>query len=331
MLIPPRYRLTTKISELLSSIEASKAVIDAVTIPTEIELNIRRQSTLKSSLYSARIEGSPLTLDEVENASAKDKNKLEIFNILKGLNWIKDKERKNITQKDLLTLHQITMKGLIDEENLGKFRKNMEAIFNSAGIAIYMPPPPRLIETNLERLFKYLTSEKESFVPIKAAMAHYSFEKIHPFLDGSGRVGRLLIQLVLNFYGYGMKGLLSLEEYLENHRAEYYRMLEEPEKDVTDYLEFMLEAVANSAENAKNIVLARQQDFLPEELLLPRRTEMVRLIREQKIINFDSIKRRFMNVNARTLRYDLKKLQEAGFIQKLGTTRGVYYTLNKNK
>ena len=128
-----------------------------------------------------------------------------------------------------------------------------------------------------------------------------------------------------------MKGLLSLEEYLENHRAEYYRMLEEPEKDVTDYLEFMLEAVANSAESAKNIVLARQQDFLPEELLLPRRTEIVRVVREQKIINFDSIKRRFMKVNVRTLRYDLKKLQEAGFIQKLGTTRGVYYTLNKNK
>ena len=116
MLIPPGYRLTAKISELLSSIEASKAVIDSVAIPTEIELNIRRQSTLKSSLYSARIEGSTLTLDEVENASAKDKNKLEIYNILKALNWIKDRKRKTVAQKDILILHQITMKGLIDEE-----------------------------------------------------------------------------------------------------------------------------------------------------------------------------------------------------------------------
>ena len=61
MLIPPKYNLTPQISELLSSIEASKQIIDSVTIAPEIELNIRRESTLKSSLFSARIEGNSLT------------------------------------------------------------------------------------------------------------------------------------------------------------------------------------------------------------------------------------------------------------------------------
>ena len=328
MLIPPKYRLTPKISGLLSSIEASRQVIESISIPPEVETNIRRQSTLKSSLYSARIEGNTLVLDELDNLSSSDKKKLEVLNILKSLNWIHDKKKKKITLADILMLHKITMVKLIDSENLGKFRKNMEAIFNSAGIAIYMPPPPRFVRSLMQKLLRYAGSPKEKFIPIRACLAHYSFEKIHPFLDGSGRVGRLIIQQILSMSSYGMKGILSLEEYLDNHRSQYYRMLEEPEKDATDYLEFMLEAIAETAKKAKETVLEKQKPQI-EDFLLPRRAEILRLINEQKIINFEQIKRRFSKVNERTLRYDLKKLQEQGLIRKLGTTRGVYYQINE--
>ena len=255
MLIPPKYRLTSKISELLSSIEASREVIESVSIPPEIEMNIRRASTLKSSLFSARIEGNTLILDDLSKIPSKDEKKIEVSNILKGLNWIYDKKRNKITASDILNLHKITMKNLIDRENLGKFRRNMEAIFNSSGIAIYMPPPPRLVNLFIEKLINYVNSPVEGFIPIRAVLSHYSFEKIHPFLDGSGRVGRLLMQLVLNANGYGMKGVLPLEEYLDDNRSEYMRMLEEPEKDATDYLEFMLTAISESGEMAKKIFL----------------------------------------------------------------------------
>ena len=211
MLIPLGYKLTPKISELLSSIEASREVIESISIPPEVETNIRRQSTLKSSLYSARIEGNTLVLDELDNLSSSDKKKLEVLNILKALNWINARKKKNITLTDILMLHKMTMAKLIDSKNLGKFRKNMEAIFNSAGIAIYMPPPPRFISNLMQRLLRYAVSSREKFIPIRACLAHYSFEKIHPFLDGSGRVGRLFIQQILSVNDDGMKGILSLE------------------------------------------------------------------------------------------------------------------------
>src|SRR3989344_2005699 len=324
MLIPPKYRLTPKISELLSSIEASREVIESISIPPEVETNIRRQSTLKSSLYSARIEGNTLVLDELDNLSSSDKNKLEVLNILKALNWINARKKKKITLADILMLHKITMANLIGYENLGEFRRNMEAIFNSAGIAIYMPPPPRLVSSLMQKLLRYAGSSREKFIPIRSCLAHYTFEKIHPFLDGSGRVGRLFIQQILSMNNYGMKGILSLEEYLDNQRSEYYRMLEEPEKDATDYLEFILEAIAETAEKGKRVILEKQKPQI-EDFLLPRRAEILRLIKEQKMINFNQIKRRFLKVNERTLRYDLKKLQDQGLIRKLGTTRGVYY------
>ncbi len=327
MLIPAKYFLTPKISQLLSSIEASKEVINSVTIPPEIEVNIRRQSTLKSSLFSARVEGNILTMDELIKKPSKDQKRLEVFNILKGLNQIYQRSSRDLTGKILLDLHKLVMHGLINSQDLGSFRKDVGAIFNSAGIAIYLPPRPSQIPSLINKLIVFSNSSKEQFVPIRACLAHYSFEKIHPFLDGNGRVGRLLLQAILQKGGYGMKGLLPIEEYLDNHRSEYYQALEDTEKDVTDYLEFMLEAIADTAQRSKDIVLEKQQ-VEAEDYLPLRRLEILNIIKDHSIINFDTIRRRFLDVPERTLSYDLKKLQDGGFIKKRGATKGVYYEIS---
>lgn len=229
--------------------------------------------------------------------------------------------------KDVVTLHKTTMDGLVDYENLGKFRKEVSAIFNSAGIAIYMPPPPRQIDPLMVKLLNFANSQKERFVPVRACLAHYSFEKIHPFLDGNGRVGRLLLQAILAKNDYGMKGMLPLEEYLDNHRSEYYSSLDVSEKEVSDYLEFMLGAIAKTVEEAKNEVLTKKT-LDATDLLLPRRAEILNIIRDHKLVNFDTLRRRFMMINERTLRYDLKRLQDDSLIRKLGNTKGAYYEPN---
>lgn len=323
MLIPPRYILTIKISSLLQSIEANKEVINSINIPLEIEQNIRRQSTLKSSLYSARIEGNDLTLEDLATSS-KNQKKVEVFNILKALNWLHERRVKDLSLRDILQIHSLVLTGLTEKENLGKFRKQASAIFNSAGIAIYMPPRPSQIELLMNKILKFSNSPREQFIPIKAVLTHYSFEKIHPFLDGNGRVGRLVLQAILKKEGYDMKGLLPLEEYLDSHRSEYYSALEDPERDVTGYLEFMLEAISETARKAKELVL-QKEEAKPEDYLFPRRAEILNIIKDHQIVNFDQLRRRFLGVNERTLRYDLLQLQKAGLIKKRGTTNGVYY------
>ena len=327
MLIPPKYILTATISQHLQTIEAAKSVLDSLTIPPEIETNIRRQSILKSSLFSARIEGNPLTIDELTHTPSKDQKKVEVYNILKGLQTVHKRGSRDITQTFIKDLHAKVMTGLTERGNTGKFRTEVSAIFNTAGIAIYMPPPPRTVHSLLSRLIKFSNGPKEQFIPIRAVLSHYIFEKIHPFLDGNGRVGRLLLQAILEKTGYGMKGLLSIEEYLDKHRSDYYDTLSLGENDVTDYVEFMLEALAATAEQAKKLALTKQ-DNQPEDYLLPRRAEILHIIRDHHIINFDQIHRRFMAINERTLRYDLKKLQDAGLIKKRGTTKGVYYEIS---
>jgi Fic family protein len=323
MLIPPKYFLTPNISKLLSRIEADKEVIDSISIPPEIELNIRRKSTLKSSVYSARIEGNSTILDEYPTLSPKDKKRIEINNILKAINWIQERSKRAITTKDILTIHDIVMKN-IDFEEAGKFRQKHEGIFTTSGTVIYHAPPPSLVSKLIERTLNYSNSSKEQFVVVKAILSHYIFEKIHPFTDGSGRVGRLLTLLILSREGYGFKGILPFEEKIDKRRETYYKMLEEPERDVTSYLEFMLEILVDAADETKSMILDKRK-IESFDLLLPRRAEILAIIKDHKLVNFDFIKRRFQNINERTLRFDLQQLAKGGFIQKLGSTRGVYY------
>jgi Fic family protein len=338
MLIPPKYILTSSIANSLQSLEACREVIDAVSIPAEVEANIRRQSILKSSLFSARIEGNPLTINELSRTSSKDlpaiaskalqtgQKKQEIFQILKALEEVHKRGSRDLTLSFILHLHEIVTKGLAD--NPGKLRHEVSAIFNRSGIAVYMPPPPRQVPGFTEKLIKFANSDKEQFIPIRAVLTHYVFEKIHPFLDGNGRVGRLLLQQILEKNGYGMKGMLTIEEYLDSHRSSYYSALEESERDVTGYIEFMLEALRTVANEAKETVMSKQTANI-HDFLLPRRSEILHLIEEHRMVNFDMIRRRFLVVNERTLRYDLKKLQDAGLIYKRGTTKGVYYEVVK--
>lgn len=243
------------------------------------------------------------------------------------MKYIQSYEKNLITLKEILELHKITMNGLTSKN--GKLRHEVSAIFNQVEIAVYMPPPPGQVATLLNRLLKFTNGTKEPLVPLRAVIIHFMFEKIHPFLDGNGRVGRLFLQMVLKKNGYGMKGLLPLEEFLDNNRPTYYRMLESSENDATTYVVFILEAIATTANTAKQLILSKK-DVQEEDFLLPRRNEILQIIKDHESVSFDMIRRRFLTVNERTLRFDLKKLQDGGFIVKRGTTKGATYSFKNS-
>lgn len=325
MIIPAQYSLSPQIVSLLTSIASHNEVIKSAQIPPEVEINLRRQTTLHSALFSARIEGSTTTLEELTPGS-KIQKKAEVFQILKAVEWMRKAPLKDISLDFILKIHAISMNGL--NPDAGKYRNEVNAIFNSAGIAVYMPPPPKQMHQYLNKLIKFAGSEQEKFAPIRAALVHYAFEKIHPFIDGNGRVGRLLFQKVLMQSGYDMRGLLSVESYIDKHRGAYYQALDEPDKEATDYVIFMLEALESAAIEARKLV-ERIAFNDPADTLLPRRGEILRIARDQKLISVDMIGRRFLSVNKRTIRNDISYLLEKGFLKKLGTTRGVFYQINK--
>ncbi len=120
------------------------------------------------------------------------------------------------------------------------------------GKALFVPPPPEEVEACMSALEKFLHSEARTPTLIKAALAHVQFETIHPFLDGNGRVGRLLITLLLCAEGILSEPLLYLSLYFKTHRQRYYELLQtvRQQGDWEAWLRFFLEGVATTAEEA---------------------------------------------------------------------------------
>lgn len=322
--IPPSYQITPELVELLAKIDANLIYLSKISLPDLLKDKIRRRSFLKSSLFSARIEGNTLTYEQIERGIGETNEKKEIFNILKAVQFIETLDTPSrITLKTILNLHSMVMAGLSGED--GFFRTEPSAVFNQAGEAVYITPAPDKIPELLKRMLAYSNGEEERFPIINAFISHLVFEKIHPFVDGNGRVGRLLIFAILKAKEKGLPFFIPFEEYLDEHKDEYYYHLDRGLKNTNDYLIFMLQAFYAQTEKIKQIVT---DETGKEQLLLtPRQEEIYNIIKDHRVVSFDEIKRRFLKVPPRTLSYDLKKIMDQGLVVKIGKTKGSFYRI----
>lgn len=321
MKFPPIYTISTKARELVEKLKIHKSTFALRNIDPSVLIQLRRKTLLKSSLYSARIEGNPLTLEEIStHVSDADIHVQEVGNLVSSYEKLPSTFAQEMSVTLLKQFHRWILSGI--GLGAGYFRNEESAIFNQAGIAVYLSPAPFNIPTLTNELCTYIVESKDS-VPVVAAVSHVWFEKIHPFLDGNGRVGRLLSSWILSHGGYDFSGLVSFEEYLESHRSEYYSALGKETQDVSLFIDFYLEAlheqVIKSFSNISDEVSTRTTN------LLPRREEIYATICDHDVVSFDFIRRRFLRVSERTLHYDLQQLIKEKYITKIGSTRGVLY------
>lgn len=318
------YDETATIRELLIAIEAQKRAVTLFSKPKHLETKIRRAALLKSAVYSARIEGNPLTEEAAGKLTrpARNLEQLEIQNVLETLTWLYQNPIELVLSLKLIKeIHAKIVHNL--RQDAGSFRKEQSAIYDPGGRAIYLTPLAEEIPMLLKQWISRLKTSKEP-VPILVAMAHYQFEKIHPFIDGNGRVGRLLTTQLLRQSGCDFEGLLNLEEYIDETRNEYYAHLMPTTRNITPFVEYFLKAIAAQAGKVLSLLAESPKDR-EEDSLLPRRREILLIIRDHRVVSFDFLKRRFMRVPASTLRYDLRQLAQGGYIRKLGKTRGAQY------
>jgi Fic family protein len=321
-----KYTENQNIRNLIREVDAFKILFETLPSRPHIEENLRRESLLKSSVFSARIEGNPLGISQAKNLEleeqdqAKSIHKKEIANLLAAYRTVYSSKNKKITVTTLKNLHKQVMHNILPDA--GFIRIEPWAVFNQAGIALYLAPSPQKVQRLLQDLITVINTSKHA-PPITAAIAHFLFEKIHPFADGNGRVGRLLIAAILYIHGYEFKKLVPFEELIEKNREEYYQTLE-PQLDTTPFVEFFLQVLTESAK-ATIYKLQDHPQESPEDTLLPRRRELLEIIRDHPNCSFDFLQRRFTEINPKTLHYDIKQLQNKGFVLKLGTTRASVY------
>lgn len=256
----PPIEMSEEMIRLLVKANSELAVLESVAtrIPNVdlfVSMYIR-----KEALMSSQIEGTQATLEDVLDPmidANTNRNVADVVNYIKATEFaVKRLNELPLCNRLIKETHKVLMSGVRGQEkNPGEFRYSQNWIGGQGSTlknARYIPPSPEDMIDAMSDLEKYMNESDGLDVLIRAALIHYQFETIHPFLDGNGRVGRLLITLFLMEKKFLTTPALYISYFLKKNRVEYYdRMTEVRTKgNYEQWIKFFLQALLESAEDA---------------------------------------------------------------------------------
>jgi len=256
----PPIEFDEDIANLLAKASAQLAALESISSRIPSMGLFVSMYVYKEALMSSQIEGTQATLEDVFEPTAGanvNRDVSDVVNYVKATNFaIKRLGELPLCNRLLRETHAVLMEGVRgSEKNPGEFRSSQNWI-GGAGThlrnARYIPPSPEDMERAMSDLEKYINSDDETNELIRAALIHYQFESIHPFLDGNGRIGRLLITLFLLEKKVLSSPALYISYFLKRNRIEYYdRMSEVRSKgNYEQWIKFFLQAIYESADDA---------------------------------------------------------------------------------
>ena len=292
----------------------------------------------KEAVLSSRIEGTQATLKDVfeyeaevksSEKSAEERGVREILNYRHAMDAaIEELAKRSIGENLLKKTHHILLDSVRgahkDRGNFRKFQVYIGAHNSSIEEATYVPPPPAEILPLLGNWEIYINSDKENDTLVQIGVAHYQFEAIHPFMDGNGRIGRLLIPLFLYQRNLLSHPLLYISEYFESHRSDYYSLLNAVSKDGAweNWLKFFLAAVTEQSLKAQDtvlkiLVLYRKLKEEVGQVNAMHAVGLLDVIFASPIVSFVSIKKRIRARSHQTIYNLLDKFVKLGILKEV--------------
>lgn len=264
---PDMLNLDAELSRLLGDAASALGRLDgaAMTLP-DPDLFVTMYS-LKEALLSSQIEGTQASLVDVlqyeaegeEPARQREKRSdaREVVNHQQAIHYgLRRIAELPICKRLLREIHGVLMSGVRGQRRRpGEFRRSQNWVGEPGSTieeATYVPPPVPEMHDALDDMERYIHEDRETHVLIKSGLVHYQFETIHPFEDGNGRMGRLLITFLLAKEKMLQRPLLYLSVYLKEHKARYYELLNRVREtgDYESWIKFFLRGIREVAREA---------------------------------------------------------------------------------
>ena len=345
----PKFTISPDILKNIGAIESARALIDNAPLVPEWENQFREDAAIRAVHFGTHIEGNDLSLNQAkkvmegEKITARPRDIQEVLNYRQVLDYITKLHRKktdgsDYSKRELKKIHSLTSQKILDENQCGKYRRQKVVIKDSAtGHVRFIPPLPIEVPYQINEFFVWLNNtEAKSVHPIlRAGISHYETVRIHPFVDGNGRVARAFATLVLFKEGYNIKSFFSLEEYYDKDAAAYYQALQSVSitNDLTDWLEYFTHGLSIELAKVKDKIESLSLDSslkgkLGRQIILsPRQVKLVRFMKENKALLMGEAVKILPMVSDDTVLRDIRDLIKKGLVVREGKTRGVKYRL----
>ncbi len=353
----PKYQITNQILKNIGIIEASREVIDHAPLLPYYEKEFRKDAINRAVHHGTHIEGNELNLDQAERVMdgkevvGRDRDIQEVLNYRKVMERIGELGIRNlpvgkagkelgIDKEFVKNLHRLTVEKILPEEKCGVFRETQVVVKNSlTGEVSFRPPLPIAVPIQMDDLISFINDSADIHPVLKSAVVHFEFVRIHPFVDGNGRVGRALSTLILFQEGYDIRKFFSLEEYFDSDATSYYQALQSVEKndnDLTDWLSYFTMGLAIELSKIKDKIEKISIDAgLKQKLggaplmLTDRQLKIIEYIQKTGFLQNQAFKILFPMVSEDTVLNELKVLLKNGIIKKSGKTKGAKYVMSK--
>jgi len=344
----PPLELDAEIQELLQNAMFALGRLDGLTtvLPDPaifLYSYVRKEAVLSSQIEGTQSSLSDLMLFEMEGVAGVPLDDVqEVSNYVAAMNHgLKRQEKLPLSLRLLKEIHGVLLsKGRGSSKEPGAFRRSQNWVGGTRpGNALFVPPPPDQLLECLGALEKFLHNDPvKTPLLIKAALAHVQFETIHPFLDGNGRLGRLLITFLLCAEGALREPLLYLSLYFKQHRQQYYDLLQSVRLtgDWEGWLRFFLtgvEETANQAgQTAKSLMLLAAVDEKRIQAIGKASSSALRvhrLLQAQPILSIASAVEE-LKLSVPTVTASLKHLAKLGIVRETtGRNYGRIYAYEK--
>ena len=346
----PVFTISNSILKNIGIIEAAKEVIDHAPLLPYYEKKFQQDAMIRAVHHGTHIEGNELNLTQAErviqgqNVIARQRDVQEVINYRKVLESIDDIQttqgKWQIEDELIRHIHKMTVSKILPDDKCGEYRSTQVVVKNNqTGEVTFRPPPAISVPFQIRDLVAFIndTPSKEIHSVLRSGIVHYELVRIHPFVDGNGRVARFLATLLLFQEGYDIRKFFSLEEHYDRDAGAYYSALQSVAKnngDQTMWLTYFTEGLAIELTKVKEKVERISIDGKLRSklggkplLLSERQLKIIEYIQETGYLQNNGFKQLFPFVSEDTVLNELKGLITSGILKKHGATKAAKYVM----